>query len=263
MMNTKWITSKLGHQYLIDADDKYMERCLMGSGYQIRNWEFAKTLCNPNGIALDIGASIGMNALNYSTYFSSVEAFEPDPDVYECMLETLAANNIDNVLTHPIAASDCSKTNILVKFHRATFGNTLKPVGYVGKTRPQLSIQCEPIDHYEFENVNLIKIDVEGNELAVLKGAEQTILKYMPVLQIEIKPQMLKRQLTSPQELWQWLVDRGYTAKHFAGDVTNPKFLDSEKFTSNSKYGIEYKIEFDNIKQNLVDFWFIKLPKNT
>jgi FkbM family methyltransferase len=248
-MNTKWITSKLGYDYLIDADDKYMERCLMGSGYQIRNWEFAKTLCNPNGVALDIGASIGMNAVNYSTYFDSVEAFEPDPDVYNCMLETLAANNIDNVVTHPIAASNRSETNILVKFPRATFANTLKPAAYVGRTRPQLSIRCEPIDDYEFENVRFIKIDVEGWEMSVVEGCENTILRCDPVVQIEIKPLMLKRNNTNPMAIWQWFSQRGYQARHFAGDVTQPT-LEGDK------------IKFTNIKENLVDFWFVKEIKD-
>jgi FkbM family methyltransferase len=257
-MNKKWITNKSNQRYLIDANDKYMERCLLGSGYQMRNWNFLKTLTPPGGLALDVGASIGMNSLNYSKYFDNVVSLEPDADIYACLVETMSANACENVQTISAAVGDVVGKARLLKFKDSTFGNCLEPQGYKNKSRDMIDVDLITIDSLALSDVSYIKIDVEGNELPVLKGAEQTILKYMPVLQIEIKPQMLKRQLTSPQELWQWLVDRGYTAKHFAGDVTNPKFLDSEKFTSNSKYGIEYKIEFDNIKQNLVDFWFIK-----
>ena len=257
-MNTKWITNKRDQSFLIDAEDTYMERCLLNKGYQIQNWDFVKSLVPKGGLAIDIGASIGMNAVNYAEYFDSVESFEPDPDVYKCLLETITANGCDNVNTHPVALSNQNGTNILVKFPRATFANTLIPIGYKGKSRPQLEIQTHKLDDYKFDGVNFIKIDVEGNEMAVLEGAEQTILTYTPVIQIEVKPQMLKRQLTKPSDLWNWLIAKGYTPKHFAGNVSNPKFTDSGKFTANSKYGIEYKIEFDNIKKNLVDFWFIK-----
>ena len=243
MINTKWITNKKQQNFLIDADDKYMERCLSGLGYQMRNWEFVKTLCQPQGTALDIGASIGMNSVNYSEYFDTVESFEPDPDVYECLLETIAANGIDNVRTHPVAASNRIETNVLIKFPRATFANTLKPNTYVGRSRPQLKIRCETIDSYEFENVKFIKIDVEGWEMAVLDGCEQTILKWKPVVQVEIKPQMLKRNNTNALNIWQWFNQRGYYATHFAGDVSNPLLVDD-------------KIKFKNIKNNLVDFWF-------
>lgn len=244
-MRTKWITSRLGHHYLIDADDKYMERCLLGRGYQTRNWEFAKTLCENQGVALDIGASIGMNAVNYSRHFSQVEAFEPDPGVYECMLQTLEANGVDNVTTHPVAASNRSETNTLIQFPRATFANTLKPPSYVGRTRPQLTIACEPIDDYEFEAVSFIKIDVEGWEMAVIEGCENTILRCDPVVQVEIKPQMLRRNSTNPMEIWQWFHQRSYQCVHFAGDVSQPRLQGD-------------KIVFDDVKQNLVDFWFVR-----
>jgi FkbM family methyltransferase len=244
-MNTKWITNKSGTQYLIDANDKYMERCLLGSGYQIRNWEFAKTISKPNGVALDIGASIGMNAVNYSQYFHSVEAFEPDPDVYECLLDTIVANDCYNVMTHPIAAYNKSQIKKFIKFPNATFANTLKPDSYVGRSRPQLSIQCEPIDDYEFDNVSFIKIDVEGWEMSVLEGCKNTIIKSSPVVQVEIKPQMLKRNNTNPLNIWSWFDSIGYQAHHFLGDVSNP-ILENNK------------IKFANIQHNLVDFWFVK-----
>ena len=48
------------------------------------------------------------------------------------------------------------------------------------------SIEKITIDSLYLENVSLMKIDVEGHELSVLKGAEQTILKNKPVIILEI-----------------------------------------------------------------------------
>lgn len=261
-MKTKWIANKQGTKYLIDANDKYMERCLSSKGYQIKNWEFAQFHAAPNGLAIDIGASIGMNTVNYSNYFDQVVSFEPDPDVYNCLVQTVNANACHNVQTIQSAVGKRQETLNLIKFEDSTFGNCLEPIGYKNKTRDTVSVSVNTIDSYNFQDVSFIKIDVEGNEMAVLEGAEQTILKYKPVIQIEIKPQMIKRQLTTPEYLWNWLTSKGYAPKHFAGDVTAPHFIDSEKFSSDSKYGIEYKITFDNIKKNLVDFWFVPLQLN-
>lgn len=231
----------------------------------MKNWEFTQFFAPPNGTAIDVGANIGMNTINYSDYFDRVISIEPDPDVYECLQETITANACYNVETICAAVGKQNTEGTLLKFPRSTFGNCLEPIGYKNKTRESISVDITTIDSLDLEDVTFIKIDVEGNEMAVLEGAEQTISTYTPVIQIEVKPQMLKRQLTKPSDLWNWLIAKGYTPKHFAGNVSNPKFTDSGKFTANSKYGIEYKIEFDNIKKNLVDFWFvpqIKRPTN-
>lgn len=259
-MQTKWIHNKNSIKYLIDANDKYMERCLSSKGYQIQNWEFTQFQVGPNGLAIDVGASIGMNTVNYSDYFDQVVSFEPDPNVYDCLVQTVNANACHNVKTIQSAVGKRQETLNLILYPDSTFGNSLEPIGYKNKTRDTIPVQVNTIDSYNFQDVAFIKIDVEGNEMAVLEGAEQTILKYSPVIQIEIKPQLIKRQLTTPEYLWTWLTSKGYKAKHFAGDVSRPHFVDSEKFSSSSKYGIEYKIEFDNIKKNLVDFWFVKEP---
>jgi len=255
-MKTKWISNKLGQRYLIDATDKYMERCLSAKGYQMRNWEFTQSLVPPTGTAIDVGANVGMNSINYSNYFDQVISFEPHAEVFHCLNETLSANDCANVKTIQAAVGKTQGQGLLLKCPD-TFGNFLAPIGYKNKTRETATVDLINIDSLNLTDVTFIKIDVEGNEMAVLEGAEKTILKYKPVIQIEIKPQMLKRQLTTPHFLWNWLTEKGYTPRHFAGDVSNPKFIDSEKFGITSKYGIEYKIVFDDIKKNLVDFWFI------
>ena len=47
------------------------------------------------------------------------------------------------------------------------------------------SINLRTLDSYNFQNVDIIKIDVEGFEIPVLNGAKQTILSQQPVIQIE------------------------------------------------------------------------------
>jgi hypothetical protein len=57
----------------------------------------------------------------------------------------------------------------------------------------------------------IIKIDVEGWEFEVLKGAEATLLRYRPVLFLSLHPRALAKSHASPEMVQSWLLARGYT----------------------------------------------------
>jgi len=243
-MNTKWITNKINQHYLIDAEDRYMERCLTGTGYQTRNWRHVQKLVPPGGTAVDVGASIGMNTVNYAGYFDTVHSFEPDPDIYSCLCETVRANHCAQVHTHRVALSHAHTQNCLVKFPRATFANTLKPIGYQGRTRPQIDVITHTLDSYELTGVSLIKIDVEGWELQVLQGAEHTITTQQPVVQVEIKPLMLKRAHSTAEQISAWFHSRNYVQTHWS--------------TPQLEFVVKHnRITAPDEDKNLVDFWFV------
>ena len=75
-------------------------------------------------------------------------------------------------------------------------------------------IDIEMLDNYwEQTNggkIDLIKIDVEGYELSVLKGAHQILLSYHPVLIIEINDSNLRNNNTTASALIQFLKELGY-----------------------------------------------------
>jgi hypothetical protein len=68
-----------------------------------------------------------------------------------------------------------------VKLCKSIANSGMTHIGETGET-----VQCEPLDRWKIRDVDLIKIDVEGHELAVLQGAEHTILRNRPVLFMEI-----------------------------------------------------------------------------
>jgi FkbM family methyltransferase len=92
----------------------------------------------------------------------------------------------------PIALSDENKTidmyfpNVVEATGLRNYGgsSTQKTDGMDESTKTTVS--CHRLDDIYKGRVSLIKIDVEGHELEVLKGAENTIKKYMPTLLIEI-----------------------------------------------------------------------------
>jgi hypothetical protein len=66
------------------------------------------------------------------------------------------------------------------------------------------------IDSYGFDDVDFIKIDVEGAELGVLRGAKETIKRCRPAVQMEIMEKQCNLFGYTPQDLYDFLVQQDY-----------------------------------------------------
>ncbi|TGK02610.1 FkbM family methyltransferase [Leptospira langatensis] len=136
-----------------------------------------------NGIAIDIGANRGIYAYALSKLASKVECFEPIPKCVK-YLQDYGSNKIT---VHNVALSDQSgsmKLYIPILKGRTTLtrASLNKPNGpYV-----DLEVEIKTLDSFNFPKVDFIKIDVEGLESNVIKGASKTISQYRPKLLIEI-----------------------------------------------------------------------------
>jgi FkbM family methyltransferase len=81
------------------------------------------------------------------------------------------------------------------------------------KLRPSqqlVSVSARTIDSYNFEDVDAIKIDVEGSELLVIEGATDTIDRCRPSVQVEIVPKQCKIFGYEPQDLYDFFAKRDY-----------------------------------------------------
>lgn len=130
---------------------------------------------------LDCGAYNGDSALMFVRDYNpkNVYSFEPILSNYNSLLENIKLNNLKNVI--PINKGVGEKSGIL-NFY------SLDISSYVSETGNE-RIDVVSIDEFVSENnlsVGLIKMDVEGYELEVLKGAKRTIKEFKPVLLIGI-----------------------------------------------------------------------------
>lgn len=151
---------------------------------------------------IDAGANIGDHTVTYSKWVGSdgwVMAFEPNPIAYECLLHN--TERLDNVV--PITAGLSDKTSTVSVASDANVG-----ASYLVEDGTE--INTSPLDFYEFKKVSFIKIDVEGYEARVLKGARVTIAKYRPVMLIEVNCSALHRAGSSVTELFNLLHEMDY-----------------------------------------------------
>jgi FkbM family methyltransferase len=166
------------HSYSIEyADDFiYNEVSIKNNFFEIDLLEILRNKVKNFDLVLDIGANVG----NHSFYFSNVckakqiIAFEPDPK--NCLIYR---NNNPRVTLHEVALSDY--------IGQSHFNNSFLYNSGTGKLSSEgIEIQVATLDSFNLSNVTFVKMDVEGEELNVLKGMTNTIINSKPEMLIEV-----------------------------------------------------------------------------
>jgi len=138
-------------------------------------------------VALDIGAHVGLWSKRLVKEFEHVHCFEPIKKHIECWHKNLT-NDFNNVDIYNVALSHfegTSKMKVPVKNSgMASLHYTHLNAAVVEATEEDVEVRT--LDSYDFDVVDFMKIDVEGHENKVLRGAQKTIEKHKPVLYIEI-----------------------------------------------------------------------------
>lgn len=129
--------------------------------------------------AIDAGANYGIMSYNLNSKFSKIYAFEVDTPVRECLKTNVEKFQLDNVIVCDCGLSDKEEL-VSLNYLKNTFGTHINKE--VSGTH-----SCKTLDSFELTDVGFIKLDCEGYEPYILKGAEQTIKKYKPVILMEEK----------------------------------------------------------------------------
>ncbi len=176
---------------------EFIKDRLAAAGLELRRNPFidplqlqVRLISSDTPVIFDVGAHIGLTVDAYRQVFPSatIHAFEPFPDSFS-RLEARVGQQAGTHL-HPLAMSDQdgSKT-LFVNQSEAT--NSLKPLSDLasdnwgeGRLTPseQINITCETLDNFctrnKIEQIDIIKIDVQGAEHEVLQGARQMLGKH-------------------------------------------------------------------------------------
>jgi len=180
---------------------------------------------------LDIGANIGNHTVFFSEIFKRVIAFEPNPRTFSLL--SINTSNLQNVSCLMLGASSKKAT---LNFHvdelnmgdsRISSENTPKE----GDNHSITTIDVMPIDAIDeinSENVSLVKIDVQGHEIEVIRGMLDTLRRTAPIIAFE---QEAVEIVDGSSEVIKQLRDVGYsyfyTIEHRRSIVGNnlPSFL--------------------------------------
>ncbi len=184
-----------------------------------------RVLANKNApVYLDVGANVGLMGLQIFSRHPTIKAhlFEPDPKVFQALSRNIAANSLNQFKLNNLAVSDRSDT-------RLRFSQSLQASesGW-GRLQNQnnskdlsIEVNCQSLDDYlnlhSISEVDLLKIDVEGAEMQVLKGA-LTSLKGKKIKNIicEINEEALTAFGNSGQDIKDFLSALGFIESSIA-----------------------------------------------
>jgi len=169
--------------------------------------------CAADSVILDVGANIGTATLFFAETVSSgkVHAFEPSSAMRSALTTNISLSGFRNIHVHPYGLSDVSDSGWL---QRAMAGNpgssyfTKSNLSGSAEARAELRALDEVI--ILDEQIDLIKIDVEGYEYRVLLGGNKLVLRYKPVLIVEVNEAALIRAGSSSSQVCQVLNEWGY-----------------------------------------------------
>lgn len=173
------------------------------------------SLLKPGSTVLDIGANIGMTVLNSARRLGPqgrVIGFEPDPFNFARLKDNVALNKFSNISVENIGLGE---DEAVLKLHMQTANNRGGNRINMHATEDFSLVSIRRLDDFikaeGVETIDAIKIDVEGFELKVFRGAKVVLCRYRPLLFIELDDDNLRAQGDSAAALISFLVDCGYT----------------------------------------------------
>lgn len=168
-------------RWALPEADSYFAPLMDERGFQVEHLDAALKYVTGWRVAVDGGAHVGTWACEMAARFGCVLAFEPAADTFECLMENM--RGLSNV--SPVRAA-------LGVSHG--YGRMVDDLTRPGNTGARWLDACGvgdvvviALDDMTFAGLDLLKLDLEGGELAALRGAEQTLRRYRPVVVMEVK----------------------------------------------------------------------------
>ncbi|MCM8536214.1 MAG: FkbM family methyltransferase [Lentisphaeraceae bacterium] len=186
-MDLNKLTNGRYGQFLYNVHDKIIGRALEAYGEWAQDeLDLLKHFIKPGDTVIDLGANIGTHSIAFANFVGTtgkVIAFEPQRIIYQCLSANIALNSLMNVWAHPYGVSDEPS---LIRMPQVDYTSE-QNFGSISlrETGNGEEVPIVRLDDFCQESCSLIKMDVEGMEIAALKGAERLINKYKPILYTE------------------------------------------------------------------------------
>jgi FkbM family methyltransferase len=169
-----------------------------------------------NPIFIDIGANIGLISIAVLNKLpkTKIFAFEPGPHQYQLLKKTIEHNNLHTISLSPLALSnEKGITTFCIHSSNDASGDGFIDTERAGKTK-KIKVETDTLDNWWHEMkkpaVDFIKMDTEGSEYYILKGAELLLKALKPKILIEINLKNIKNYPFTSEDLFQLIESIGY-----------------------------------------------------
>ena len=177
--------------FLCDPSKHFERKIIVGgfAGHPVL--DYMATYADDETIVLDVGANVGPYCVPLATARRdlTVYAFEPNPDVARSLRTNIRLNRLSNVRVMDVAASDTRGAADFFKFDRDIGLSSLNlRAAEIHGTPSTIRVETDTLDSLLADRerrVSFLKIDVQGHELAVLRGATKILAADRPVVLFE------------------------------------------------------------------------------
>jgi len=234
---------------------------LIFEGFETDEIDFLNSYLVNGDSFLDIGANVGLFSLYAAKRVGKeglVISFEPSRKTYERLVENCELNKLENIKTAKLGLADKEdqlELNISSDGHEAW--NTFVKSDDSKFSSTEM-VTVKPLDGFLRENavdtdkISLIKLDVEGFEINVLKGATALLSKKnAPTFMVEFTDDNANAAGHCCHEIYTILVDHGYT--WFTYDYLSKKLI-REKMRVNYPYNNLIAVKDPGINQRVAKF---------
>jgi FkbM family methyltransferase len=178
------------------AFDSISSQIMIDGQYEVEILDFLHERVFPklkqHRLCLDVGANIGNHSLSFAKDFQRVHSFEPNERVFQLL--RLNSQIVENVTPFQIGASD-QKQQLPAYVWPSNLGGATVEVGHAESIakRGQHTMYNFNLDRLDDllsssdkQQVDFVKIDVEGHELSALQGAKELLTTARPVIAFEL-----------------------------------------------------------------------------
>jgi len=212
---------------LYNKHDIYIGGSLQKYGeFSVGEQDVFSQIVGPGAVVVEVGANIGAHTVELARLAGrdgEVHAFEPQRIVFQALCANLALNQRTNVFARQAAVGAKSGTIAVPHLDpsaRDNFGGvSLREVTF-GESVPLIAL-----DSLDLLACHLLKVDVEGMEVDVLKGGEQLIETHRPIMYIENdrveRSEELLRVVERLRYNAYWHLPRIFNPENYFGDAEN------------------------------------------
>lgn len=206
---------------LLEVDPRWQHTAWDGS-YEPEAMEAYLKSVKPGMLVLDVGGGFGFYALLAARAGANVIAFEPDPENARSFAEHVTINGLDERIhiVHQAVYSHTGQVTMAASEAVSAHRNSSVRADGAG-TAAGFEVACTTLDDYLGSDVEpgLVKMDVEGAESHVLRGADRTIRAFRPILLCEI------HDGENAKFAQDWLRERDYNYLWLEDETDFPKHL--------------------------------------
>jgi len=192
--------------------------------FEQRLQEVYERILRPGDVCIDVGAHAGRHAFPMARRVSPgghVYAFEPVPNMFEHLRAAIVAAEETGCITlFPFAASDRDGVSEFVVAVDNPAYSGLKERVYDTPTRlERITVETCTLDRVlsDIGSARYLKIDVEGGEWGVIRGASRLIERFRPVVSFEFGEASYRKYGVNPEEVHAFFADRDFAVVDILG----------------------------------------------